>query len=197
MFTLRKMFAVMATMAIALLMTPGNASAQTRSVAPAEAVATAVPASCAGYPDGIPLSITLSPAHPRLLGGQKVTITATVVSNSDQQPTGTLVIKVLGKTYTFHSNSATITVQTPVVTKKTTASVSASFTPDGSTATCFIDPPDAAGTVTMLVSGDGSDANLPNTGGTNLWYIVLGATLLGVGVAIIGTVNSRRAKRII
>lgn len=196
MFTLKKSFAVIAAMAMALLMVPGHASAQTRSSSPAQAAS--VPLECAGYPDGIPLSLTLSPANPRLLGGHKVTITATVISNVDPQPTGTLVIKVLGKSYSFHSNSATITVQTPKVTKKMTANVSASYTPDGSTATCFIDPADAAGTMTLLVPSDNdSTGALPNTGGTNLWYLVAGAALLAIGVGIVGTVSGRRSKKLI
>lgn len=190
MFTLKKLFAVIATLAIALLMTPSNASAQNLSKAPTQ-VATAD-----GYPDCLDVSVTLSPAHPRLLGGGDVTVTATAASNVDPQPTGTLVIKVLGKTYTSHSNSLTITFETPTVSKKTTANISASYTLDDGGDTCYIDPPDALGTLTLLHSGDDTGA-LPNTGGTNLWYLVAGAALLAIGVGIVGTVNSRRSKKLI
>lgn len=195
MFTIKKLLAVIATMAIALLMVPGAASAQTRSSAPTEI------ASANGYPDCLDVSITLSPSHPRLVGGGDVTITASVTSNVDPQPSGTLVIKVLGKTHTFHSNSATITVKTPTVLKKTSSGISASYTLDsgGTSATCYIDPPDAIGTLTLLPAGAGNDGNgaLPNTGGTNLWYLVAGAALLAFGVGIVGTVNSRRSKKLI
>lgn len=186
MFTLRKLFAVIATMAIAVLVTPGNATAAT-------------------YPDCLDISVVVSDPQ-TVVGGDDVTISASADSNVGS-PSGVLTIKVLGHTYTFNGNSGSKTISTPVVSAKEVHDVVASFTPDDTcdaagaaavSAAAFLTPEDAHSTLTLLPEGvDDEGANLPNTGGTNLWYIVWGAAFLGLGVAIIGTVNSRRTKKIL
>lgn len=180
MFMLRKLFAPLVAMVIALVMMPRDAWAET-VVDPAE-------------PDCLDVSISLSPAHPELLGGGQITITAEARSNVDPQPHGTLRISVLGKIYSFHSNTGTITITTPVVTHKTTANISASYIPDdgGTSKTCYLDPVDARGVMTLLSADDSA---LPNTGGPGLWYLVSGALLLVLGGLVLGGAHSRPRAR--
>lgn len=214
MSTLRKLFAVIATMAIALLMTPGNAFATSTAAS--------------DYPDCLEVSISISATPNPVTGGKNVTIHATATANDAPDPDGTLVIHAFGDNYGDNDNDNTIVIKAPSVTKKTVFPVSADFTPsdlcspsesapsatssvtsanfvisadnDNVTPAAYLKPVTATTNVTVLPLGAGGDGNgdgngaLPNTGGTNLWYLVAGAALLAIGVAIVGTVNSRRKK---
>lgn len=194
MFTLRRMSVAIAASAVAVLGVPATA---------------AVAASNPGYVC-VSSDVVLSATPSSLVGGNKVTVEASSQAGTEH-PAGTLTVTFLGKTYTSHAAFSKV-VKTPVVTKKETRPVTTSFAPDKScdgngrpsdpdpSGTYYFAPAPVHTTVTLLPTGasnGGSNGALPNTGGTNLWYIIVGAALLGLGVAIVGTVSSRRTKKFI
>ncbi len=216
MSTFRKMSVALATTAVALVMMPVGASAETDS-------------NHDGEPDCLEVSITVEPSSQTVVGGNPVTIHARAVANDAPDPAGKLTIRLFGKNYVDNDNDNTITANAPKVTKKKTVTVTANFTPsdacDGPpdlntdvsttvtnstavvpanfvitrdnhvTPASYLKPVQGTATVTLLPLG-GTDGTLPNTGGTNAWYLILGAALLAVGAGIVG-VMSRRAKKFI
>lgn len=209
MFTFKKLFAVIAVMAISILVIPGNAVARTATA----------------YPDCLQISISFSSDRTTVVGGSTATMTATAKSNVDPQPEGTLKIRALGKTHTFNGTSGTAKISTPVVSQRESHTVTASFTPDDKctaeasdsvasptqvtnasfvsgervTQAAYTTPANAHATLVLaLAGGDGDgDGILPNTGGTRFWYLVAGAALLGLGIAFVVAARSRRSKNLI
>jgi LPXTG-motif cell wall-anchored protein len=170
-------------------------------LAAAAAIACAVTLLSSGaqaYPDcGIELSLN----DATLVGGGSFTFTA----DAGDVYCDPWTVTYRGETKTDSGNSISGSYSTPVVTKKTKNKITAKCTheildskssaPAGSssdvTPALYSAKPSAAlssrfvtcpvsATVTLLPKGgvDNGDGDLPNTGGSNLWLLVLGGALV-------------------
>lgn len=167
-------------------------------------------AQAALYPD---CGITLTLSSSTVVGGEKFSFVASAPSGVDCAWTVTYA----GKTKTGNGSSISGSFSTTEVSKKTTTTIKAGCTHDitasaqaESTASAEVTPAfyssnssatlqaaelrtcPVSAHVTLLPQGTSpeDDGALPNTGGSNLWLLVVGGVLVIGGVAI--TYASRR-----
>lgn len=181
--------------------------------------ATTLPAAAAEYPEPDEYQLVLDVAHCKI-GGTELRIHARATSGGEDI-SGTMEITALGETYDDDDNDLTVNVTTPVVTKKTKFTVTATFEPDDNAdaaaasqssnqvtqasyssaalPTAF-DTKTTSETFTLVprsvgCSDDDGDSDngglLPDTGGISPWFLILGALLLATGAGVLTAVRRR------